>query len=73
VKEKNKTKKLERFHVQNTLTEIYVNTYVVDGIMLGPGSGTIRRCGLVGVGIAWLEEAYHWGVGESFETILLAA
>jgi hypothetical protein len=27
--------------------------------MLGPGSGTIRRCGLVGVGVALLEEVYH--------------
>ena len=26
--------------------------------MLGPGRGTIRRCGLVGVGVALLEEVY---------------
>jgi hypothetical protein len=39
--------------------------------MLGPGSGTIRRCGLVEVGAALLEEVCHCGVG--FETSLLAA
>ena len=27
------------------------------------GSGTIRRCVLVGVGVALLEEVYHYGVG----------
>ena len=31
--------------------------------MLGPGSGTIRRCGLVGVGVALLEEVCHCGGG----------
>ena len=30
--------------------------------MLGPGSGTIRRCHLLGVGVAFLEEVCHcWG------------
>ena len=30
--------------------------------MLGPGSGTIRRCGFVGVGVALLEEVcLCWG------------
>ena len=29
--------------------------------MLGPGSGTIRKCGLVGVGVALLEEVCHFG------------
>jgi hypothetical protein len=29
--------------------------------MLGSRSGTIRRCGLVGVGVALLEEACHCG------------
>jgi hypothetical protein len=30
--------------------------------MLDLGSGTIRRCGLVGVGVALLEEVCHyWG------------
>ena len=37
--------------------------------MLGPGNGTIRRCGLVGVGTAILEEVCHCGVGN--ETLLL--
>jgi hypothetical protein len=27
------------------------------------GSGTIRRCGLVGEGVALLEEVCHWGWG----------
>jgi hypothetical protein len=27
--------------------------------MLSPGSGTIRRCDLVGVGVALLEEVCH--------------
>jgi hypothetical protein len=31
--------------------------------MLGPGSGTIRRCGLVEVGVALLEEVCHWWNG----------
>lgn len=31
--------------------------------MLGPGSGTIRRCDLVGVGVALLEEMCHSGGG----------
>jgi hypothetical protein len=30
--------------------------------MLGPGSGT-NRCGLVGVGVALLEEVCHCGGG----------
>jgi hypothetical protein len=28
-----------------------------------PGSGTIRKCGLVGVGMALLEEVCHFGGG----------
>ena len=31
--------------------------------MLGPGHGTIRRCGLVEVGVALLEEVCHCGGG----------
>jgi hypothetical protein len=31
--------------------------------MLGPGSGTIRRCILVGVGVSSLEEVCHCGRG----------
>ena len=33
-----------------------------DGL-LGPGSGTSRRCGLVRVGVTLLEEVYHCGGG----------
>jgi hypothetical protein len=29
--------------------------------MLGPGSGTIRRCGFVGIGVALSEEVCHCG------------
>jgi hypothetical protein len=29
--------------------------------MLGPGSGTIRKCGIVGVGVALLEEVCYCG------------
>jgi hypothetical protein len=29
--------------------------------MLDPGSGTIRSCGLVGVGVALLEKVCHYG------------
>jgi hypothetical protein len=39
--------------------------------MLSPGSGAIRRCGLVGVGVALLEEVCYCGV--DFETLLLPA
>jgi len=31
--------------------------------MLGPGSATISRCGIVGVGVALLDEVYHCGGG----------
>jgi hypothetical protein len=31
--------------------------------VLGPGRGTIWRCGLVGVGVALLEEVCHFGGG----------
>ena len=31
--------------------------------MLGPGSATIRRCGLGGVGVALVEEVCHYGHG----------
>jgi len=34
-----------------------------DLYMLGPGNGTTRRCGLVGVGVALLEEVCHCGDG----------
>jgi hypothetical protein len=34
--------------------------------MLGPGSGTIRKCGLVGVGMALLEKMCHCVSGPSF-------
>ena len=32
--------------------------------VLGPGSDTIRRCGLVGVSVALLEEVCHYGGGQ---------
>lgn len=43
---------------------------VCDGLnMPGPGSGTVRRCGFVRVGMILLEEVCHCGGG--FETLLL--
>ena len=34
----------------------YLELYTWDGLyMLGPGSGTVGRCGLVGVGVALLK------------------
>jgi hypothetical protein len=42
--------------------------------MLGSGCGTIRRCGLVGVGIALLEEVCpSRGMEGDFESLLLIA
>ena len=39
---------------QNIMTKKQVGEY--DGLyILGPGSGTIWRCGLVGIGVTWLE------------------
>jgi hypothetical protein len=38
--------------------------------MYGPGSDTIRGYGIVGVGVALLEEVCHHGM--DFETLLLA-
>ena len=44
-----------------------------DGLcMLGPGSGTTRRCGLVGVGRS-LVGGSEITVGVGFKTLLLAA
>ena len=31
--------------------------------MLGPGSGTVRRCGLAGVGVALEEVCVRLGIG----------
>ena len=39
--------------------------------MLGLGSTTIRRCGLIGIGVALLEEVCHFRVG--FKTLLAAS
>jgi hypothetical protein len=37
----------------------FLGTYCGGLNMLGPGTGTIRRCGLVGVGVAVFEEVCH--------------
>ena len=29
-------------------------------VPIGSGSGTVRRCGLVGVGMAFLDKVCHW-------------
>lgn len=31
--------------------------------MLGPRSGTVRRCGLVGIGMALIQKVCHCGSG----------
>lgn len=31
--------------------------------MLGPGSSTIKSCGLVGIGVVLMEKVCHCGVG----------
>jgi hypothetical protein len=41
--------------------------------MLGPENGTIRRCGLIGVGVALLNSWSCVTEGVGFETFLLAA
>ena len=60
-------------YLYNTLKKHYYYSFVVFIAlnMLGPGSGSIRRCSLVGVIVALLEEVCHCGVG--FETLLLTA
>jgi hypothetical protein len=41
-----------------------IGIVVCDGLnMRGPGSGTIKRCGLVGVGVTFLEEVCHYENG----------
>ena len=41
-----------------------------DGLyILEPGSGTIWRCGLVGIGVTWLEWVYHCGCGHKLLTL----
>ena len=43
---------------------MYLAFHMCGGLnTLGPGSGTIRRYGLVGVGVALLEEVSHCGHG----------
>jgi hypothetical protein len=42
-----------------------------DGLyILGPGSGTIGRCGLVGMGVTWLEWVCHCGYGYKILTLV---
>jgi hypothetical protein len=41
-----------------------VSFYLCDGLnKFSSGSGTIKNCGLVGVGVALLEEVCHCGHG----------
>ena len=51
----------------HTQTHTHSHTQCVGLNMLGPGSGTIRRCGLVRVGVALLEEVC--GVGFGFQKL----
>jgi hypothetical protein len=39
--------------------------------MLGPGNGTSRRCGLIGIGVPYWKKCVT--VGVDFKTLLLAA
>jgi hypothetical protein len=42
-----------------------------DGLyILGPGNGTIWRCGLVGIGVTWLEWVCHCGCGHKILTLV---
>jgi hypothetical protein len=42
-----------------------------DGLyILGPGSGTIWRCGLVGIGVTWLEWVCHCGCRHNILTLV---
>jgi hypothetical protein len=42
-----------------------------DGLyILGPGSGIIWRCGLVGIGVTWLEWVCHCGCGYKILTLV---
>ena len=40
--------------IRNDLHKLNVNE------CMAIGSGTIRRCGLIGVGVTLLEEVFHW-------------
>jgi hypothetical protein len=42
----------------------YLGSYCGGLNMLGSGSGTISRCGLVGVDVSLLEEVCHCGGGQ---------
>jgi hypothetical protein len=46
------------------VSERSTDTYCGGLNMLGPGSGTIRRCGLVGVSVVLLEKVCHCGSGQ---------
>jgi hypothetical protein len=42
-----------------------------DGLyILGPGSGNIWICGLVGIGVTWLEWVCHCGCGYKILTLV---
>jgi hypothetical protein len=42
-----------------------------DGLyILRPGIGTIWRCGLVGIGVTWLEWVCHCGCGHKILTLV---
>jgi hypothetical protein len=42
-----------------------------DGLyILGPGSGTIWRCGLVGIDVTWLEYVCHCGYRHKVLTLV---
>jgi len=61
---------LQRYLPQTEFRNLKARGYLAsfdpcDGLnMLAQGSGTIRRFGLVGVGVALLEEVHHCGSGQ---------
>ena len=62
-----------KYHMSlHYMTQPKISTlYFGDLNKLGPWSDTIRRYGLIGVGVALLEEVCHCEI--DFETLLLAA
>ena len=52
-------------------TELHAVKDHCDGLyILGPGSGTIWRCGLVGIGVTWLEWVCYCGCGHKILTLV---
>jgi hypothetical protein len=60
-------------HLKNTISRSLnsIYQYPCDVLyILGPGNGTIWRCGLVGIGVTWLEWVCHSGCGYKILTLV---